>query len=127
MAGLIDAIESYVPNTTQPKPDQRKVVVDAIEHVRRWWLMTPEYDEIQGEIDAIITRIQAIPSDNQVAFQATLREILYELKDSKINSQASALDLLTNLINSNVSPNTKDFIRQQAHLFIATVIEMYVL
>ena len=126
LTGLLDAVESSVPSQPLPKKDQRKAIVDAIENIRQSWLMTSDYDEVQAEIDAIIARIQALPADNPARFQTELRELLQELKSSRTNNQATAQDLLTNLINSNRPTNTTDSMRQQAHLFIATVIEMYI-
>ena len=126
LTGLLDAIDSYVPSPPQPTKDEREVIVSGIQHVRKAWLMTAEYDPIQEEVDAILARIRDLPSDNPAAFQAALQELVDELKGSSSNRQMKAQDLLTQLITSGVPTNTIDFIRRQAHLFIATAIEMYV-
>ena len=126
MTGLIDAVESTVPDTPQPKKDPRQVVVDSIEHIRQWWLIADEYDPIQPEIDAIIARIHALPVDNLAVFQAELRKIVDELKGRPTHQQATAQDLLTNFINNSVSTDSIDFIRRQAKLFIAVAIEMHI-
>lgn len=126
LAGLIDAVDSFEPSPPPLEKDPREAVVEDIEHTRRHWLVTEEYDEIQGEVDALIARIRALPADNQEAFQTGLREILRELKGSPANSQAKAQDLLIALINSEQPASTPEFIRQQANLLIATVIEIYV-
>ncbi len=126
LAGQLDARENTVPRSAEPiKPDQREEVVSAIQHVRQGWLMTAEYDALQGEIDVILARIQALPAADQEAFQAGLRVLLVELKGGSVNSRESAQTLLTALINSDANINDIEFLRRQANLFIATVIESH--